>query len=153
MGFSDQVKIFSNKALKNSDTVLRKVCLDLFRAVIQKTPVDTGRAKNNWFVGVNRRVIAESLGFDKTPVGQIGSKNLQSIVTEVKKAKFGDTVSLMNSLPYILVLEYGGFPLSPKGGRGKTIGGFSKQAPTGMVRITVEEYARIVQENIRLVVV
>ena len=41
--------------------------------------------------------------------------------------------------PYAHVLEYGLYPNPPKGGKGKTENGYSKQAPQGFVRISIEE--------------
>jgi hypothetical protein len=55
------------------------------------------------------------------------------------------------------VLEYGGFPNPPKFGSWKrgeagpaahVTGGFSMQAPQGMVRITAREFAAEVQRRV-----
>lgn len=43
--------------------------------------------------------------------------------------------------PYAPILEYGLYPNPPKGGKDKTVGGFSKQAPQGFVRISIKEVA------------
>lgn len=47
-----------------------------------------------------------------------------------------------NSLPYVRMLEYGGYTDKPE--TEKTIGGFSKQAPQGMVRINAANWREIV---------
>ena len=54
---------------------------------------------------------------------------------------------LTNNLPYIRVLEYG---LYPQGAykTERTKGGYSVQAPKGMVRITVREFSRKVKEQV-----
>lgn len=57
--------------------------------------------------------------------------------TLTEKAPFHFTVS--NDKPYALVLEYGLYPNPPKGGKGKTIDGYSTQAPKGFARISIEE--------------
>lgn len=44
-------------------------------------------------------------------------------------------------VPYAPILEYGLYPNPPKGGQGKTVNGFSKQAPKGFVRISIKEVA------------
>lgn len=41
----------------------------------------------------------------------------------------------------INTIEYGLYPNPPKGGEGKTEGGFSKKAPEGFIRISIEEVA------------
>lgn len=48
---------------------------------------------------------------------------------------------ISTNVPYMPVLEYGLYPNPPKGGKGKTINGFSKQAPQGFVRISIKEVA------------
>jgi len=53
-------------------------------------------------------------------------------VTTVSKAKLGDSVYLVNNLPYAQKIE----------------GGSSKQAPVGMVKVTVAEYQKIINEII-----
>jgi hypothetical protein len=52
----------------------------------------------------------------------------------------GRKIYMTNALPYIRILEYGGYPNPPKRPTGKTINGFSTQAPGGMVRISVAEF-------------
>jgi hypothetical protein len=55
------------------------------------------------------------------------------------------SVFIVNNLPYIAVLEYGGYPNPPSDPvHGKTIGGYSKQAPQGMVRVTAVELKPLV---------
>lgn len=44
-------------------------------------------------------------------------------------------------VPYAPILEYGLYPNPPKGGKGKTVNGFSKQAPRGFVRLSIKEVA------------
>lgn len=57
--------------------------------------------------------------------------------------------TIYNPLPYAAVVEYGLFPNPPKGGAGKTVNGFSTQAPAGMVGITVVEIPQKLEEAIR----
>jgi len=44
------------------------------------------------------------------------------------------------------MLEYGLYPNPPKHPTGKTVGGYSTQAPAGMVRISVAEFGGIANE-------
>lgn len=62
---------------------------------------------------------------------------------------------ISNNLPYIGVLEYGGYPNPPKKGSWskrdqawviKSENGFSKQAPEGMVGLTVAKFQSIVNK-------
>ena len=132
MSFASDCEKFRMKSFNGRmNVVVRKVSLDLFKKVVEKTPVDTGRARGNWMVGINHIPIGSGLD-KKNPIGRI--------VADVLKAKAGDNIALANTLPYIGKLEYGGFPNPPKKGEGKIEGGYSRQAAQGMVRITVEEY-------------
>ena len=142
MSFQGDIQAFVDKVHHRGDVILRKVALDLFRGVVIKTPVDTGRARGNWMVGVNRIPTETQLGIDNAPMPRI--------ISDVSTAKWGDNVALANSVAYIGPLEYGGFPNPPMKGS-KTAGGFSKQAPQGMVRITIEEYRPTLSKVVALV--
>lgn len=143
----------------------KKVSADLFRKVIMKTPVDTGKAKGNWMFGINTVPTDVSEDAKET-------ESLRNVMTGVQGLRFGDTAVLANSVDYIVFLEYGGYPNPPekgtwvkgsgkkskrtgaflKGGQGhyeiRSDGGYSKQAPNGMVRTTIEEYMPTVKKAI-----
>ena len=81
----------------------------------------------------------------------------QASCTALATSVVGSTVYLTNSLPYAAALEYGLFPDPPVRGSKKTgeteytvhvAGGYSMQAPQGMVRITVAEFAAAVNKAI-----
>lgn len=55
--------------------------------------------------------------------------------------KIADGYVISTPVPYAPILEYGLYPNPSKGGKGKTINGFSKQAPQGFVRISIKEVA------------
>lgn len=104
----------------------------LFTRIVMRTPVDTGRTQANWNVsqGTPNYTFTEAT-------------NLSRAIAEVDKVKtmpMGAKVFLANGAPHIRLLEYGGYPLVPKHPTGKTSGGFSTQAPAGMVRISVIEF-------------
>lgn len=61
----------------------------------------------------------------------------------VPDTKGDESLFISNNLPYITTLEYGGYPNPPKKGTGKTINGYSKQAPNGMVGVTLADTKRI----------
>ncbi len=131
-GFSIPFARLAEKMKLDLDTVVRKSTLEVFKGVVLKTPVDTGRARGNWNV---------SAGAPDTSTTQ--SANAARGIAEAQKAlglPAGGVVYLANSLPYARVLEYGEYPNPPKKGKGKTAGGFSRQAPQGMVRLTAIEF-------------
>ena len=122
------------------NTNLKGVYLAGLQQIIQSTPADKGRARNNWFltVGVpsNKTTDIES---------SAGSNSLSQLA-KMPKSVLGKRLYFTNNLSYIGVLEYGGFP-SPvdKGSYIKksksyqilSIKGYSKQAPDGWVRKTL----------------
>lgn len=144
--FMVDVAAFVEKSKLAMHTVYRKVVLDVMRGVIMGTPVDTGRARGAWLVAVGNEPTGEG-----TP-DRGGARALADGSREVRDLKAGQVTFLINRVPYIRILEYGGYPNPPaKGTRLKggtyvvrSAGGMSKQAPNGMVRVTV----RRVQESI-----
>lgn len=121
--FVIDIQRFVDKANGNLDLVVRKVALDLFKRVIMKTPVDTGRAKGSWLVSINSIPTGVPGTLDKD-----GSATIMRVSADVLTMKAGQIITLVSNLDYINRLEYG----------------YSKQAPAGMVRITVVEFGGVV---------
>lgn len=118
------------------EDVVRKVTFDLFSALLVRSPVDTGRFRANWNISYGK--------VDPTIDNMTSDGRIKESLGKVMKGPVGGIVYMCNSLPYAGVLEYGGYPNPAKSGT-KTVGGFSLQAPSGMVRITAQEYAQYVQ--------
>lgn len=121
--FELQISQWVAKAKENADLVLRKIALDVFGRVIQKSPVDTGRFKSNWLCAVGTIPAGTTLAIDVTAA-------ITRMEAAALGAKTGDVIYLVNNLPYARALEYG----------------HSKQAPAGMVRLTVAEFNAIVDK-------
>lgn len=116
--FRRKFAAFVQRAKDNQELVVRKVGLDLMTSLVLKSPVDTGRFRGNWQVQYN--LVPGALPtLDKSGGPTIAAANgaLQSFAV-------GQTFYLVNHLPYAIPLEYG----------------HSKQAPAGMVRITLTEF-------------
>ena len=122
------------------NTNLKGVYLAGLQNIIQETPADKGRARNNWFLTVG-------VPSNKTTTSaSIGGGGSLSQSAKLPQSVLGKKIYFTNNLSYIGVLEYGGFP-SPvdKGSYIKksksyqilSAGGFSKQAPNGWVRKTL----------------
>lgn len=132
--FSMVINKFVERTNADIKVVVRKIAFEAFKRIILRTPVDTGRARANWSVTIsvpNTAFITE--GADKS-----GASAMQQAQETTEKFNCEGSIFMTNNLPYIIPLEYGGFPSPPKNGS-KTAGGFSIQAPRGMVRITMEE--------------
>lgn len=122
------------KANGETDVVVRKVCFDIFSRVIIRTPVDTGRARGNWLCGINQQRSDTVERDDKT--GGAATTDAQKAIDA---GAVGNVIYMSNNLHYIDSLENG--RVLPEGGY---TGPISKQAPNGMMRLTVQEYPGIV---------
>lgn len=138
MSFTLDIKNFVDKAKKNPETVARSVSFKLFSAIIKDSPVDTGRFRMNWQVAQGTPATGVLNGTDKT--GDRAVANASNYI-------FGSPVwydfTMANNLDYAPVIEYGGYP----GSGPETVGGFSKQAPQGMVRINVARFNTLLEEE------
>ena len=121
--FALDVSKFVEKAKDRGDLVVRKISLDLLTRIVRRSPVDTGRFRNNWMTSVGSMNSTTSEATDKS-----GAQAIARAEAALDQARAGDRVFLSNSLPYARRLEYG----------------HSKQAPGGMVRITVQEFQQSV---------
>ena len=54
MSFATQMRAFENLTTDKAEKVFRKTCFEISNEVISNTPVDTSRAKNNWFPDINK---------------------------------------------------------------------------------------------------
>ncbi len=148
--FALDVTRWAESAKGKVDANCRAITLHLFSAIIQSTPVDTGRARGNWQTTVSTptRLITERLD-------PSGGNAIAEVFANAGGA--GKITWLSNNLPYIAVLEYGLYPNPPKHGRLikgvgygiNTIGGYSRQAPAGMVRINMARVQEIVREAVK----
>lgn len=107
--------------------------------VVARTPIgeiNGGRARSSWQVTVGQPGAA-------VPPEGAQAAGPETAMNALASLQPGQTVWISSALPYITVLEFGGYPNPPKGGEGKTVNGFSRQAPQGMVRITLDELQSI----------
>lgn len=101
--------------------VVRKLALEALSRIVNRTPVDTGRARGNWFVQIGGAGAELSTNVDRD--GQVTiSQGAQVIATYQDQTGF-PVITIYNNLPYINRLE----------------NGYSNWAPAGMVSVTVTE--------------
>jgi hypothetical protein len=116
------------------DLVVQKISLDLFSRVILRSPVDTGRFRANWQIGIGNIPDGVLELDDKT-----GQATISTGAARVAGIKAGDVVYLVNSLPYSLRLEFG---FTGTDSLGRTY----NQPPKFIVGLTVEEYISVVNK-------
>lgn len=128
-----QVATATLSLLDRTKRQVRKIIRDTAKEVIQNTPVDTGRLKNNWYAS-NRNVPQRTT----KQTDASGKKSLARVDAALTKLKIGQTFYMANNLPYARTVEFGLYPNPPKKPTGKTVNGFSRKAPQGMLRIAVQ---------------
>lgn len=136
--------------LVRTDKALRSTTIATLNEIMIKTPVDTGRARGNWFITQN----TPSTKIDKA--GKIETRQ-KEVSQAVSAGMLGKKFYFTNNLPYIKALEYGLYPKNPKKGSRnesgkfeiKTKNGFSKQAPKGMVRISIKKFSQRLRKALR----
>lgn len=116
--FSISLANFQVKTEKQMKLVCQKIAMESWRRVIEKSPVDTGRFRANWGCQVGSPYAGTSDSFDKA-----GGATIGKAVTVTAGWNGKGSIYLVNNLSYSIPLEMG----------------HSKQAPSGMVRITVAE--------------
>lgn len=124
--FTLDIQAFVAKAKKNPETVMRQVSLKLFSAIIRSSPVDTGRFRGNWQTTGATPATGLIAGVDPT-----GNKAVNSAATYITNSPNWYEFTLTNNLPYAERLEYG----------------WSKQAPTGIVRVNIARFNTLLNEE------
>lgn len=138
MSFGDDVERFARRASARADAITRKIVIDIGTALVMKSPVGDpdywispappgytgGRFRANWQYGV-----AEANPTTTEEIDKSGSATIAGIVGKVSMDAGGKIHYITNSLPYARRLE----------------DGWSKrQAPHGMIALTVTEFQPIV---------
>jgi hypothetical protein len=114
------------KAKTKQTLFFQKLLVEINGRVVIKSPVDTGRFRANWVVGNGSPDKTTTEATDGSGAATIAraAAEINSIVIN------GQIIYVTNSLPYGPRLEYEGW---------------SKQAPAGMVRVTLAELGGIVR--------
>jgi hypothetical protein len=114
-----------DKTEKKMDLAVRKVTQGMFKRVIMRSPVDTGRFRGNWQTAIGS-VPSGTLDLDD----KIGKATVAKSEAVTMGVKAGDTITLVNNLPYGPRLE----------------NGWSGQAPNGMVSLTAQKFQQVVRQ-------
>jgi hypothetical protein len=140
MTFSADLSKWVAKAKGNTDKVVRKVVIDLGTSIVMKNPVGDGkywetpvpkgyvggRSRANWQYGNN--VMPSGVIDSVDPSGQATITNLTNQILSSPTASMH---YIANSVDYINRLE----------------DGYSRQAPNGMVKLTVEKFQQTVRKS------
>lgn len=128
MTFATQVRNFTTKAEKATDKTIRAITFALFREVIMRTPVDTGRLKGNWQATQSAPATGTVTVDDKS-----GGKTVVAMAAAI--GGWGSVSYLSNNLPYAHRIEFDGWSHT--------------KAPEGMVRKSLARINAIVAKAAR----
>lgn len=121
--FGAAIQKWSMGAEADFKKVMKALAFEVHERIIDRTPVDTGRARASWNLSINEP--------DLTVAPEPKKKSRKAALESAQAARaslpdfdpFTDTIWITNAVSYILRLEHGS----------------SKQAPVGMVVVTVAE--------------
>lgn len=136
------VSVLKEAGKENYDRVDRALVLttqERLGAVVTGTPEGTGKAAGNWIFTKNKP--SSSLFANGKKKARV-----QELIKRSDRGMLGATWYFVNNSPYIGKLEFGGYPNPVKTGTWnkekrkfeiRSIRGYSKQAPQGMLRINL----------------
>ena len=122
-------------AARNKAKLLKVAQNSLMRvggSIIAKSPVDSGRFKNNWLAAYGAPDTSTTENVAKTSIGEGRGAVYERYKAKLSGLDDGQVFYFTNSLPYAERLEYG----------------WSEQAPAGMVRLSVANWQSIVAEEV-----
>lgn len=134
-----QLRQIADRTNQDLTTLVRRVNLQLATSIIIKTPVDDGYLRGGWVAQMGSEPSASPEQIDKS--GRIAINGAREVGGQLK---LGGEFWFVNALPYAKTIEDGGYP---QPGTEKTVNGYSRQAPQGMVKLSVREIQGIVRRE------
>jgi len=123
--FNREIDAFARKIPDRATVLQKKVALEALRRLVSKTPVKTGRARGNWQVTIGDPASGQVERLDIN-----GAETIKEGVAAIADLPAYQLVWISNNVDYIERLEHG----------------HSKQAPEGMLAVTVEELRAMFSE-------
>ncbi len=123
--FEADLTKFAAKIDVDLSVVVKKIVFDLFTKIVLRTPVDTGRARASWGIEAGQPgtdFVTEGSHLGRDQATDVAKAQLSKLGLTPKEAAY-QVWWIYNNLPYVESLEYG----------------HSKQAPAGMVRVSLAE--------------
>jgi len=127
MSLAKDLRRIAKDRKQSIEKVYRGTMLAMGSRIIKMSPVDEGRFRGNWFTGINTENNSTDLNATSA------SDSTARLLSSVGELNSNEDFYFMNNLPYAKELEDGS----------------SDQAEDGMVKVTVNDFASIVELNIR----
>jgi hypothetical protein len=119
--FGKQMRAIAKRMNKRVEDVAAETLIDTFTAIIERTPVDTGRLQGEWQTTV------------QSPAGsQTGQRaRAQAVLEIISTVDDPDLYFFSNNMPYAARIEFDGWSHT--------------KAPEGMVRVSLAETAATIR--------
>lgn len=137
--FALDIQKFADSFEDGAEQAIRGTTIKLFSAFVDSSPVDEGRFRGNWFATGEQPSTKITSNTDKSGVNT--KKKIESVILSLKDYS---VFTATNNLPYSEVIEFGGYKDGPN-----TTGGYSNQAPEGVVRINVMRFNQLLEAEAR----
>lgn len=108
MAASDNIRRRAQTIIKRAREVTQGAALIADRTLVLATPVDTGRARANWNVGIG---VLDTRERDPDPSGQAAIERGKQVIASYTTG----TIVIANALPYIEALDQGHSAQAPNG--------------------------------------
>ena len=147
MSFASDVRKFNKRLKGKSEQVIRGTTLELFKKIVYRTPVGnpekwkpypSGKPRKppkNYRGGTLRgawQVESGRPGTRKTDIDKSGDATIAKNRGKIMRAPIGKPLYITNNMPYAMAIEFGHSWYN---------------APAGMVRVSIAEFARIVSKE------
>ena len=99
--------------------IFKKVAMDLITALTYYTPVDTGTARGNWFIGINKTPKnKQAKTYKEKKISESRVKAIDHFVKtraliKIKDVEIGDSIHVANNIEYVGYLDEGTEKMAP----------------------------------------
>ena len=112
--FNKQVANWEQKVVPEVfEKMLRFIALTGLKRIVERTPVDTGRARGNWQVTLNSPTDRKTEQLDQSGAGTVGKG--MAILRQLPNHGIGQVIWISNNVEYIVDLEEGHSPQAKAG--------------------------------------
>ena len=116
--FAKNMTAYAQIVGKNASLLVRPPALAIDQAVVLATPVDTGRARANWLVSVDRLLDNTIEPYAPGKDGNTGGQNAQAAIDQGQEAvamyqETSKSIHITNNLEYIGALNNGSSAQAP----------------------------------------
>ena len=135
-GFIADMKVFQKRVLPKTFVAFQKyIALELYKRIMQKTPVDKGTLRGSWTISIGAQdtqpANKETIAKQGAALSSAERADFKTAVAGMQELKLGQIIWINNAMPYVLRIEFDGHSHT--------------KAPAGMVNISIQELKSYLQ--------